>query len=64
MRLIADNQPELMDQFLMAYELTDGNIDTISKMNQWIFGMTAYLGSGIIYLNPEVRKQADCWCMV
>ena len=57
MRMIADNQPELMDQFLMAYELTDGRIDTIAKMNQYIFGMTADLGKGIINLNPEVENK-------
>ena len=57
MRMIADNQPELMDQFLLAYELTDGRIDTIAKMNQYIFGMTADLGKGIINLNPEVENK-------
>ncbi len=57
MRMIADNQPELMDQFLMAYELTDGRIDTITKMNQYIFGMTADLGKGILNLNPEVENK-------
>ena len=57
MRMIADNQPELMDQFLMAYELTDGRIDTIAKMNQYIFGMTADLGKGILNLNPEVENK-------
>ena len=63
MRMIADNQPELMDQFLMAYELTDGRIDTIAKMNQYIFGMTADLGKGIINLNPEVENKviAGVW---
>ena len=63
MRMIADNQPELMDQFLLAYELTDGRIDTIAKMNQYIFGMTADLGKGIINLNPEVENKllAGVW---
>ena len=66
MRMIADNQPELMDQFLMAYELTDGRIDTIAKMNQYIFGMTADLGKGIINLNPEVENKliAGVWSNV
>lgn len=57
MRMVADNQPQLMDQFLMAYELTDGRIDTITKMNQYIFGMTADLGKGILNLNPEVENK-------
>ena len=63
MRQIAENQPELMDQFLMAYELTDGRIDTIVKMNQYIHGMTTDLGKGIINLTPEVENKliAGTW---
>ena len=63
MRQIAANQPQLMDQFLLAYELTDGNIDTIIKMNKWISEMTVDLGKGIINLNPEVQNKiiAGVW---
>ena len=57
LRQIADNQPQLMDQFLMAYELTDGNIDTIVKMNQYISGMTTDLGKAIFNPNPEVQNK-------
>src|SRR6056300_1305642 len=63
MRQIAHNQPELMDQFLLAYEVTDGKIDTIVKMNQYIQGMTTDLGKGLINLNPEVENKliAGVW---
>ena len=63
MRQIAANQPQLMDQFLLAYELTDGNIDTIIKMNKWISEMTVDVGKGIINLNPEVQNKivAGIW---
>ena len=63
LRQIAYNQPRLMDEFLMAYELTDGNIDTIVKMNNYIAGMTTDLGKGIINLNPEVENKliAGLW---
>ena len=63
MRQIAANQPQLMDQFLLAYELTDGNIDTIIKMNKWISEMTVDVGKGIINLNPEVQNKivAGVW---
>ena len=66
MRQIAENQPELMDQFLMAYELTDGKIDTIVKMNQYIHGMTTDLGKGLINLTPEVENKlvAGVWSNV
>ena len=63
LRQIADNQPQLMDQFLMAYELTDGRIDTIVKMNQYIAGMTTDLGKGLININPEIQNKliAGVW---
>jgi len=63
MRQIASNQPQLMDQFLLAYELTDGKIDTIIKMNKYISEMTTDLGKGIINLNPEVQNKlvAGVW---
>ncbi len=66
MRQIAANQPRLMEQFLMAYELTDGSIDTITKMNNYIAGMTTDLGKAIVNLNPEVENKliAGVWSNV
>jgi len=66
MRQIADNQPKLMDQFLMAYELTDGNVDTIVKMNKYIADMTVNVGKGIFDPNPEVQNKlvAGVWSNV
>ena len=63
MRQIAANQPRLMDEFLFAYELTDGNIDTIVKMNKWIDEQTLDLGKSIVNLNPEVQNKivAGVW---
>ena len=57
MRQIADNQPELMEQFLMAYEMSDGSIDTIVKMNKRILGTTVDLGKAIINLDPDVENK-------
>ena len=66
MRQIADNQPQLMDQFLLAYELTDGNVDTIVKMNKYIADMTVNVGKGIFDPNPEVQNKliAGVWSNV
>ena len=66
MRQIAANQPQLMEQFLMAYEFTDGNVDTIVKMNNYIAGMTTDLGKAIVNLNPEVQNKlvAGLWSNV
>ena len=57
LRQIADNQPELMDDLLFAYELTDGRVDTILKMNNYIAGMTTDLGKIIFNPNPEVQNK-------
>jgi hypothetical protein len=66
MRQIAVNQPRLMDEFLMAYEISNGNVDTITKMNKWINGMTLDLGKGLVNLNPEVENKlvAGVWSNV
>ena len=66
MRQISANQPQLMEQFLMAYELTDGSIDTITKMNNYIAGMTTDLGKAIINFNPEIENKlvAGVWSNV
>ena len=66
MRQIAVNQPQLMDELLLAYEITGGNIDTITKMNRWTYEMTLDLGKGIINLNPEVENKlvAGVWSNV
>lgn len=63
MRQIADNQPQLMNEFLMAYELTDGNVDTIVKMNNYIAAQTTDIAKGLIDLNPEVQNKlvAGVW---
>ena len=63
LRQISFNQPRLMDEFLFAYEITDGDIDTIVKMNKWIHGMTLDLGKGIVNLNPDVQNKliAGVW---
>jgi hypothetical protein len=66
LRQIAYNQPRLMEEFLMAYEVTDGSIDTIVKMNNWISGQTLDLGKAFINLNPEVEHKlvAGVWSTI
>ena len=63
LRQISFNQPRLMDEFLFAYEITNGDVDTIVKMNKWIHEMTLDLGKGIINLNPDVQNKlvAGLW---
>jgi len=54
---IAEAKPQLMKQFLMAYELTDGKISTIRELNQFIFDKSINLGKAIIDPNPEVDNK-------
>ena len=54
---IAEVKPQLMRQFLMAYELTDGKVSTIKELNQYLFDKTANLGKAIFDPNPEVDNK-------
>jgi len=54
---IAEAKPQLMKQFLMAYELTDGKVSTIRELNQFIFDKSINLGKAIIDPNPEVDNK-------
>lgn len=54
---IAEVKPQLMKQFLMAYELTDGKVSTIRELNQFIFDKSINLGKAIIDPNPEVDNK-------
>jgi hypothetical protein len=54
---IAEAKPQLMKQFLMAYELTDGKVSTIKELNQFIFDKSINLGKAILDPNPEVDNK-------
>ena len=66
LRQIQFNQPRLMEEFLFAYELTDGSVDTIVKMNRWIQEQTVDLGKAFVNLNPEVENKlvAGVWSTI
>ena len=57
LRAIAETNPGLMKSFLMAYEMTDGNVATIRAMNDHIFAMTQDLGKALVDFNPEVQNK-------
>ena len=57
LRAIGETNPNLMKQFLMAYEMTNGDISTVKAMNDLIFDMTGNLGKAIIDPNPEVQNK-------
>ena len=54
LREIAAEQPEMLRPLMLAYELTDGNVDTITKMNRYLKESTGILRKAFIDLNPEI----------
>ena len=54
LREIATEQPEMLRPLMLAYELTDGNVDTITKMNRYLKESTGILRKAFIDLNPEI----------
>lgn len=54
LREIATEQPEMLKPLMLAYELTDGNVDTITKMNRYLKESTGILRKAFIDLNPEI----------
>ena len=54
LREIATTQPEMLNPLMLAYELSDGNVDTITKMNRYLKESTGILRKAFIDLNPEI----------
>ena len=54
LREIAATQPEMLKPLMLAYELTDGNVDTITKMNRYLKESTGILRKAFIDRNPEI----------
>lgn len=54
LRAISQEQPEMLAPLFMGYELTDGNIKTISALNEYVKQSTGVLSKAFIDLNPEI----------
>jgi len=54
LREIAREQPEMLQPLMLAYELTDGNVDTITKLNNYLKQSTGILNKAFIDLQPEI----------
>ena len=54
LREISQTQPEMLRPLMFAYEMTDGNVDTIAKMNRYLQESTGVLRKAFIDLNPEI----------
>ena len=54
LREISQTQPEMLRPLMLAYEMSDGNISTITKMNNYLKQSTGTLSKAFIDLQPEI----------
>jgi hypothetical protein len=54
LREIKDNNPELLAPLMMAYELTDGNVNSITRLNNYVKQSTGVLSKALIDNQPEI----------
>ena len=54
LREIALEQPEMLKPLMLAYEMTDGNVDTITKLNNYLKQSTGIFRKAFIDLQPEI----------
>lgn len=54
LREISQTQPEMLRPLMLAYEMTDGNISTISKLNNYLKQSTGTLSKAFIDQQPEI----------
>lgn len=54
LREISQTEPEMLRPLMMAYEMTDGNISTITKLNNYLKQSTATLSKAFIDGQPEI----------
>ena len=54
LRAIKDENPEMLAPLMMAYELTDGNIKTISGLNNYIKQSTSIWSKAFVDGQPEI----------
>ena len=54
LRVIKEERPEMLAPLMMAYEMTDGNVNTIHKLNQYLKNSTGVFSKALIDLNPNI----------
>ena len=54
LREISQTQPEMLKPLMLAYEMTDGNVATITKLNNYMRQSTGVLRKAFIDLQPEI----------
>jgi hypothetical protein len=54
LREVKTEKPEMLKPFLLAYELTDGKVDTISKLNNYVRNSTGVFSKALIDGQAEI----------
>jgi len=54
LREVKVEKPEMLKPFLLAYELTDGKVDTISKLNNYVRNSTGVFSKALIDGQAEI----------
>ena len=54
LRAIKEEQPELLAPLMMAYELTDGNVNSITRLNNYVKQSLGVLNKAFIDQQPEI----------
>lgn len=54
LRAIKEEQPEMLTPLMLAYEMTDGDIRTIGRLNQYVRQSTGVLRKAFVDLNPDI----------
>ena len=53
-RMLNKEKPSMLKPLMMTYEATDGNVDTISKLNRFFQESTGIIKKGFIDRNPDM----------
>lgn len=54
LRELSQKNPEMIAPLMMAYDFTDGNVDTIAKLNRFLQNSTGTLSKAFIDTEPEI----------
>ena len=58
LKILAEEKPEFRNAFIMAYEYSDGNVDTITKLNRYFEeSLPNYVSKAIYDQNPDIPNQ-------
>ena len=54
LRAVKAEKPTMLSPLMLAYEMTDGNIDSITKLNKYINNSTGVFSKAVLDLNPDL----------